>query len=325
MIAPVSFGADAGPSVMRAGRSVGIPANGSIAPLAFGPGAIASVRSAFARFQPDVVHAHEPLIPSVSLIAIALSRAPVVGTFHAAAPGSFGYHVAKPLLDRAARRLAERTAVSDAARELAQRYFPGTYRLTPNGVDVATFRDAPPADLGPGKKILFLSRLERRKGVETLLQACARLRDLNVTVVVAGSGPEERAARKLAGELQINTTWLGRVPDSEKASVFKGADVYCAPARSGESFGIVLVEAMAAARPVVCSDLPGFRSVAKGAAELVPPEDPGRLADALRFVLTDAGRAEEMSAASARVASMFDWRRLIAGIESIYERALSRV
>ncbi|MEA2487630.1 MAG: phosphatidyl-myo-inositol alpha-mannosyltransferase, partial [Actinomycetota bacterium] len=213
VIAPASFGAHLNGGISRAGRSLGIRANGSVAPLSFGPSGAIAVRTALARFQPDVVHAHEPLIPSVSLMATTLAHAPVVGTFHASAPSSTGYRIARPVLSRAADRLAERTAVSDEARSLVETYFPGTYRLTPNGVDVAGFRDASAMDLGPGKKILFLSRLERRKGLEVLLQACTRIRDLDARVVVAGTGPEERGARKLARELGIDTTWLGRIPD----------------------------------------------------------------------------------------------------------------
>lgn len=323
VVAPASFGAKVNGDIVRAGRSIAIPANGSMAPLSFGPGAAASVRFALTRFVPDVVHAHEPLIPSVSLIATSVARAPVVGTFHASAPASAGYRIARPLLTRAVRRLTEKTAVSDEARSLIERYFPGSYRLTPNGVDVQRYRDAEPADLGPGKTILFLSRLERRKGLETLLQACTRIRDLGARVVVAGTGPEERGLRKLARELRIDVTWSGRVPEDRKASLFKGADMYCAPALGGESFGIVLIEAMAAGTPVVCSDLKGFRAVAAGAARLARPADPGDLADAMRSVLTDPTTAHEMSVSGARLASMFDWARLVAGVESIYERAVS--
>ncbi|MDQ3879295.1 MAG: glycosyltransferase family 4 protein, partial [Actinomycetota bacterium] len=225
VVAPASFGVELNGSVARAGRSIGIPANGSVAPLAFGPGAAIGLKRVLSRCRPDVVHAHEPLIPSVSLIATQSSRVPVVGTFHAAADSSVGYRVARPVLARAAGRLSVRTAVSDEARSFISKYFPGTYRLTPNGVDFATFRDAAPADLGPGRKILFLSRLERRKGLETLLQACTRLRDLGARIVVAGTGPEERAARKLARELRVDVTWLGRVSDDDKPRLFKAADV----------------------------------------------------------------------------------------------------
>jgi len=316
--APDGYGA---PGFVAAGRAVGIPANGSVAPVAFGPGAALGVRRALKEFAPDVVHLHEPLIPSVSLHALWGADAPLVGTFHASADSSLGYRAARPVLERAARRLHVRTAVSDAARALVSRYFPGDYALTPNGIETGAFADAEPLDLGPGRHILFFSRIERRKGLEVLIQAMTRLRDLGATLVVAGSGPEERHCRKLAAQLGVRAEFIGRLDEPDVPRAYKGADVYCAPGLGGESFGIVLVEAMAAGTPVVCSDIGGFRAVAGGAAELVPPGDPGPLADALRAVLTDGGRAERMSKAGRRLASMYDWNRLVAGVEAIYERA----
>jgi phosphatidylinositol alpha-mannosyltransferase len=246
----------------------------------------------------------------------------VVGTFHAAAEASFGYAVARPFLNKAADRLAVRTAVSDEARALVGRYFPGDYLLTPNGIELARYRDAAPSDLGPGRKILFLSRLERRKGLEVLIQACTRLRDLDPTLVVAGTGPVERTLRALARELRVPVRWLGRVPEDDKPGVFKSSDVYCAPALGGESFGIVLVEAMGSGVPVVCSDLPGFRAVGGGAATLVPPGDAGRLADALRAVLSDPDEARRMGKLGSRMAGLYDWERLVGHVEGIYDRAL---
>jgi phosphatidyl-myo-inositol alpha-mannosyltransferase len=323
VIAPLSARDGAVPSdgFVAAGRAVGIPANGSVAPVAFGPGAAVGVRRALKEFAPDVVHLHEPLIPSVSLHALWRANAPMVGTFHASADSSFGYRAARPMLERAARRLRVRTAVSDAARTLISRYFPGEYALTPNGIETAAFADAEPLDIGSGLHVLFFSRIERRKGLEVLIQAMTRLRDLEATLVVAGSGPEERHCGKLAAQLGVRAEFIGRLDEADVPRAYRSGDVYCAPGLGGESFGIVLVEAMAAGTPVVCSDLPGFRGVAGGAAELVPPGEPGPLADALRAVLTDQERAESMSRTGRRLATMYDWSRLIAGVEAIYERA----
>lgn len=307
--------------VSAVGRTVPIPANGSVAPLAFGPLAAAGIRKALRSFQPDVVHLHEPLIPSLSLLALWNTDRPTVGTFHAAADESRGYRLARPVLERAAERLTVRTAVSDAARALASRYFDADYKLTPNGVDTRRFAEADPLDGGIGKTVLFLSRLERRKGLEVLIQAMTRLRDLDVKLVIGGSGPEERYARSLARNLDVNAEFVGRVHDEELPRLYKSADVYCAPGLGGESFGIVLIEAMAAGTPVVCSDLPGFRAVAGGAADLVPPGDAGRLADALRRVLLDDDLARDMSKASSRLASAYDWSRLVQNVESIYSLA----
>lgn len=325
IVAPRSGSLRGEPGVALVGRSVPIPANGSVAPLAFGPFAASAVKKTLDRFAPDVVHLHEPLIPSLSLLALMRVSAPCVGTFHAAADRSVGYRVAKPLLKLAVRKLAVRTAVSDQARELVQRYLPGDYHLTPNGVEVGRFAEADPADMGPGKKVLFLGRLERRKGLEVLLQAMTRLRDTGIELFVAGSGPQEKELRALAKRLLIEARFLGRVDEGRKAALFKRADVYCAPGLGGESFGIVLIEAMAAGTPVVCSDLPGFRAVATGSAVLVSPGDAGLLADAIKRVLADKSLAERMGKAGMRTAQGFDWARLVGNVESLYERATKEV
>ena len=305
----------------RVARAFGVPANGSVAPIAFGPLAAASVRRALTSIEPEVIHLHEPLIPSLSLLALWNANAPLVGTFHAAAEESFGYRISAPVLQRAAGRLDVRTAVSDAARQLIQRYIPGDYVLTPNGVETSRFATAEPYFSDGRKRVLFLSRLERRKGSEVLIQAMTRLRDLEVELVVAGSGPEERAARTLVERLQVEARFLGRISDDDVPRLYRSADVYCAPGLGGESFGIVLVEAMAAGAAVVCSDLPGFRAVAGGAATLVPPGEAGPLADALREALTDAAKQAEMRKMSKLMAAAFDWERLVQSVEGIYERA----
>jgi len=312
-----------GGNVKLVGRAVGIRANGSVAPVAFGPLAATGVRVALSDFQPDVMHLHEPLIPSLSLLAVWAGQAPAVGTFHAAADKSHAYRMSKPILARAMDRLDVRTAVSDAARDLIKSYFPGDYRLTPNGVEARRFAEATPLDLGPGKKVLFLGRLEPRKGLDILIQAMARLRDLDATLVVAGQGPEERSCRALADRLDVRTRFLGRVGDDELPRAYRAADVYCAPGLGGESFGIVLIEAMAAGVPVVCSDLAGYRSVASTAASLVPPGQSVALAAALRKVLTDPAEVARMQRANRRTAQMFDWDRLVTGVEAIYESALA--
>lgn len=322
VLAPhASSGVGSDEEVTIVGRAVGIPANGSVAPLAFGPLAAAGIRRALASFDPDVCHLHEPLIPSLSLLALWAARSPCIGTFHAAAESSFGYRASRVILQRAASRLSVRTAVSDAARALVARYFAGDYVLTPNGVDVAQF--APDGTEKKERTVLFLSRLERRKGLEVLIQAMARLGDAGIRLVVAGDGPEAKASRLLAQRLGIDAEWRGTVSDAEKSALYRNAGVYCAPGLGGESFGIVLVEAMAAGAAVVCSDLPGFRAVAGGAARLVPPGDAGALAEELRAVLDDPGEAERMGKMSLRMSASFDWSRLAAGVESVYERALS--
>jgi phosphatidyl-myo-inositol alpha-mannosyltransferase len=331
VVAPQASGGEppGEPGVEIVGRAVPIPANGSRAPVSFGPVASQGVRLALEKLQPDVVHLHEPLIPSLSLLALRHAPAPTVGTFHASAESSFGYRAATPWLERTIRRLAVRTVVSEAARVLISRYFPGDYLVTPNGVEVARFSDAAPvaqrADVlfGPPPRILFFGRIEPRKGLDVLIEAMTFLRDLEPTLIVVGSGPGERSSAARARRLGIETRWLGRIPDADKPHVFGSCDVYCAPGLGGESFGIVLLEAMAASTPVVCSDLPAFRAVAEGAAILVPPDEPRALAEALRAVVTDGSQAERLRAEGRAVARRFDWSHLAAEVERAYELAVT--
>ncbi|MPZ68328.1 MAG: glycosyltransferase [Actinobacteria bacterium] len=310
------------PGVTFTGRSVAVPANGSVAPLAFGPMAAVSLRRALKEFDPDVLHLHEPLIPSLSLLALWNSDVPAVGTFHASAEASFGYQAGKPALIKSMKKLAVRTTVSDAARGLIGRYFPGDYEMTPNGVDVPRFRDAQPVDLDGSNIVLFLSRIEPRKGLDVLIEALARVDRDDVTLVAAGTGPEERRCRALAKRLGVEAVWLGRVSEADLPRVFKAASIYCAPGLGGESFGIVLIEAMAARVPVICSDLPGFRAVASDAALVVPPGDPDALAGAIASVFDEPGRAGAMSLASENVATRYDWAALVEHVESLYVRAV---
>ncbi len=307
--------------VRLVGRSVRVPANGSVAPLAFGAGAAVAVKRVVGEIEPDVMHLHEPLIPSLSLLAVRGSRVPMVGTFHASAGSSVAYQVAKPGLTRAWKKLDVKTAVSDAARDLISRYFPGEYPLTPNGVEVARFSEADAA-ITPTKKVLFLGRIERRKGLEVLIQAMARLDDTGAELVVAGTGPRERACEALAERLRVPASFIGRVEEADLASLFRGASVYCAPGLGGESFGIVLIEAMAAEAPVVCSDLPGYRAVAEPAAVLVPPGDAGALAVAIRRVLEEGSLASELRTRGAARARDFDWDRLSGEVETLYRKAM---
>jgi phosphatidyl-myo-inositol alpha-mannosyltransferase len=321
VVAPTSDRPIAEAGLVTIGHAVGIPSNGSRAPIAFGPLAASGMRRTLTSLQPDVLHLHEPLIPSLSLLALWNARTvPTVGTFHAAAPSSVGYRLSRAVLERAARRLTLRTAVSDAARQLVTRYFPGEYLITPNGVDVARFATAEPLDLGPGRKVLFFGRLERRKGLEILIQAFTRLRDLDLTLIVGGSGPEEKTARALAQRLDVPARFLGRIDETDVPRLYKAADVYCAPGTGGESFGIVVLEAMAAGTPVVCSSLEGFRAIAGNAAAIVPAGQPGPLADAIREVL--GGWGEELKRKGSARAAQFDWPRLVAGVEHVYDRAL---
>lgn len=317
----VAADATAPDGVTLVGRAVPVPANGSVAAVAFGPAVGPAVRRALEDFEPEVLHLHEPLIPSISLLALRSTEVPAVGTFHASMEWSFGYGVARGALEPTMQRLAVRTVVSESARSLVSRYFPGPYALTPNGIDAGAFAGAEPVRHADGPTVLFFSRIEKRKGLEVLVRAMPDVP--NATLVVAGSGPEEKTVKSLARSLSVDAVWLGRVPDGEVAATYRGADVYCAPALGGESFGIVLVEAMAAGTPVVCSNLPGFKAVAGDTAFLVAPRAHRRLGAALRSVLEDPDRAQAMRAAGRETAARYDWGRLAPRVEEVYERALT--
>ena len=302
------------------GATVPVPANGSVAPISFGPRTARAVRRQVEEMAPDVIHVHEPLIPSLSLLALGATAAPAVGTFHAARDKSAGYRAARPWLRKKAEELTLRTAVSTAARDLAARYFPGDYLLTPNGIDAARFAAAEPLDLGDKKTVLFVGRIEKRKGLEVLVQALASMSTADVRLVVVGDGPRLRAARKLASELHVDSAWLGRLDDADLARAYRAADVFCAPNLGGESFGIVLLEAMAAGAAVVCSDLDAFKHVARDAALYAPPGNAQALAGRLRAAVED-GKSERVDAGRRR-AARFDWANLAQDVEGVYEHAL---
>lgn len=315
-----SFSTPPAPGVGYCGLSIPIPANGSVAPISFGPGAWIRCKRVASRFRPDIVHVHEPLVPSVSLIATLRAEVPVVATFHASADRSLGYAAARPVLSRVARKLSARIAVSDAALALIRGYFPDGYVTIPNGADLTRFQPGPERQES-GRTIVFVGRLEPRKGLEVLLRACARL-GAESEVVVVGSGPEEGRCRTLARRAGLNVRFLGRVTSDELPAVLAGADVFCSPALGAESFGIVLIEAMAAGAPVVCSDLPGYRSAAGDAARYVAPGDDRALAEALSTVLGDPAAARTMRARGIERAARFDWSHLVPRIEAVYESAL---
>jgi phosphatidyl-myo-inositol alpha-mannosyltransferase len=312
---------DAEDEVEFVGRAVGVPANGSIAPICFGPVTAYRIRHALAKFDPEVVHLHEPLIPSLSLLALLFSRAPVVGTFHAAAPSNPLYRIFRPALAPFARRLSARTEVSDAAGRLVSRYFPGPLDRTPNGIDVASFTGAQPMDLGPGSHVLFLGRLEPRKGADVLLRAMDALRDTSACLMIAGEGPLRTELEAEAARLGLDVRFLGVVSETDKVRLLSSCDVFCAPNLGGESFGIVLVEAMASGCAIVCSDLDAFTAVAGDAAVFASAGDPVALAQALRSVLTDQERAAALRERARSRASLYDWTRIVPAVEAIYERA----
>lgn len=312
---------DAG--VTPLGVSVPTAANGSVAPIA--PDVSAQLRTIRALRDEDfdVVHLHEPLCPGPTQTAVLFKNAPLLGTFHAAGT-SLAYAVAKPLVRRAARRLDLRTAVSEDARAMAIEALGGEYELVFNGVEVDHFAKAPPWPTGGRPTIFFCGRHEPRKGLAVLLEAMARL-PADTVLWIASDGPETAELQaKVAGDARIE--WLGRIDDDEKAARMRAADVFCAPSLRGESFGIVLLEAMAAQTAVVASDLPGYANVARAGRDaiLVPPGDSTALAGALSTALVDSEERARLVASGAERADSFSMELLAARYEELYERIAVR-
>lgn len=324
VLAPVRGTADE-PWVEPVGRPIDIRFNASNAPIDPRPWSRMRVRSVLSAFVPDVVHAHEPLTPSTGLWSLLESPGPVVGTFHSGVSGSRLYDAASPLLRRAARRLAVRVAVSEHAARVARRRIGGRFEIVPNGVDVGRFSGATPTDLGPGTKLVFVGRLDPRKGFPTAVAAFARLAEdrPDLRLVVVGDGPDRVAVAPLSREMRERVLLLGAVPNRELAPVLAACNVYLGPSIGGESFGVVLVEAMAAGLPVVASDVPGYDEVVRDGIDglLVPPSEPGRLAEAVGRVLDDDGVRERLVAAGLLRAQTFDWSVVVDRLEGIYLRA----
>lgn len=302
--------------VVSLGRTVGVPANGSIAPVAPHPAAALRTLRLLSRGRFDVVHLHEPLVPGPCLSALALARHPLVGTFHRSGR-SAAYTALGPPARLVLRRLDARCAVSVQAAETARAQLGGDYQLVFNGVDEGGFSAAVPAATR-GPTIVFIGRHEPRKGLGLLLEAYRRLPP-GTALWVLGSGPQTARMREEAKDLPA-VEWLGRVGEAEKASRLKAADILCAPSIAGESFGMVLLEGMAAGCVVVASDIPGYRSVATDGADalLVAPGDPVALAGALGRALADPELAGRLRSAGREVARACSLERLAAEYEVIY-------
>jgi phosphatidylinositol alpha-mannosyltransferase len=311
---------DAG--VTPLGRSVPTAANGSVAPLAPDPSAQLRTIRALRDEGFDVVHLHEPIAPGPTMTALLFSSAPLVGTFHAAGE-SAAYRYLGWGLRRMAKRLAHRCAVSPDAAHLASHALGGTYELLFNGIEVDRFAvgESHPTD---GPTIFFLGRHEPRKGLDVLLAA---LDDLppEVRLWVGGDGPQSAELRERHAH-DDRIEWLGRISDAERAARMRGCTVYCSPSVRGESFGMVLLEAMAAGCALVASDLDGHRNVATDGlnALLTPVGDAAALAKALRRVLDDDELRAELVAGGRRRAEELSMAHLAERYVEIYRSVLAR-
>lgn len=303
-------------NVTPLGNSIPTAANGSVAPLAPDPSAQLRTIRALRDEAFDVLHVHEPLAPGPTQTAMFFKSSPLVGTFHAAG-GSAAYRWLGPGVRWLAGRLDARCAVSADAEEMARQALGGSYVRLFNGVEVDRFAKADPWPT-EGPTVFFLGRHEPRKGLAVLLEA---LRDLppSVHLWVGGDGPETDELRtRHAGDPRVE--WLGRLSEEEKRSRLRGADVVCFPSLRGESFGVVLLEGMAAGTPIVASNLPGYANVARAGTDalLVDPGDAAALAEGLRRVLTDPSLVAELVDSGDERAAGFSMDRLAERYLDVY-------
>jgi phosphatidylinositol alpha-mannosyltransferase len=311
-----------------AGRTVPMPYNGSMASWQFGPVSAARVRRWLREGHFDVVHVHEPAPPSVSLLVCMIAKGPIVATFHAATTRSKLLAAWGPVVRPWLERISGRIAVSDFARRVQVEHLGGDAVIIPNGVHVDAFAEGPSLpgySRGvDGPTIGFLGRYaEPRKGLPVLLEAMRTVvrRHPGARLLIAGRG-DAADVRDLIGEdLRPHVALLGEISEADKGAFLRSVDVYCAPNLLGESFGVVLIEALAAGAPIVASDLDAFARVLEDGAAgvLVPRGDPAALGRALSDLLADPGRRAELSGLGARVAASYDWQVLARRILAVYE------
>ncbi|MGH7639992.1 MAG: glycosyltransferase family 4 protein [Candidatus Dormibacteria bacterium] len=314
------------------GRPFPIPANGSIARISLSFHLARTIRQVLAQERFDVIHLHEPLMPALPITVLRQSQGPVnVGTFHAYARQNLGYYYGRRVLRPLFRKLDSCIAVSEPARTFVARYFPAEYTVIPNGVDAEVFHPAVPKAEGVASQgrrtILFLGRLEERKGLGTLLDAYSLLRQVRADcqLVVVGDGPLRRGYQRRVEEEGIpDVRFLGFVAEKHKAGCFTAADIYCAPNIGKESFGVILLEAMACGRPVVATAIDGFRQVVRDGEQglLTPPRDEARMAAVLAELLDRPELCQRLGERGRLAAEAYAWPLVARRVLSVYQAAL---
>ncbi len=311
-----------------------VPYSGSTARITLAPAVYRRVKKILRDEKFDVVHVHEPTVPILSLVVLRHSHALNVGTFHAYRESNVMYEYMRPLLQRVFNRLDGRIFVSDAVREYITQYFPGDYTIIPNGIDYERFSSPdlqPIAQFNDGRpNILYVGRMDKRKGFRYLLRAYPYIKeaipDARLIVVGAFSDKDKAPFIRYAHAHKLRGVhFVGYVSPEELPRYHRTATVYCAPNTGFESFGIILLEAMAAGLPIVASDITGFRPVLQDGAEglLVPPEDAPALARAVIQLLNDPARRAAMSECGKRKAIQYDWSRIAGRVLAYYEELIA--
>lgn len=329
VLAPVDDD-QAPPYVVSAGHAVGVPYNGSIARVTFGPRTAARVRNWLTEGRFDVVHVHEPTTPSASIIALWAGDGPFVATFHTWQVRSRAMSAASGLLRPALEKLDARIAVSENARSMMVQHIGGEAVVIPNGLYTSRFAGrVRPEWQGTDGTISFLGRMdEPRKGLAVLLAAVPRLvaERPGLKVLIAGTGQADEARRSLPEECRENVLFLGAIDDEARADMLAGSDVYVAPHLGGESFGIVLLEAMAAGAPVLASDLAAFRQVLDGGrlGELFDPGNSDALAARASDLLGSPDERDKLREAGRVAVLRYDWGALVGELVAVYELVARR-
>jgi phosphatidylinositol alpha-mannosyltransferase len=313
--------------VTSAGRPIAIPYNGAVARVLFGPIAFSRVRHWISQGNFDVLHLHEPAIPSISLLACWAAEGPLVGTFHAAAKRQKVSFAVVPFLEPVIEKLNARIAVSEAARETLTEHLDTDAIVVPNGIYASLYRDGKLDSRWTGNTLGFIGRFEEpRKGLSVLIEALpAIITEIpDIKIFVAGPGDSEDSIKDMQPSLRSRFSFMGRISEEEKANFLASVGLYIAPNTGGESFGIILAEALAAGASVVASDIPAFDSLL-GHGEygtLFASENPQDLAVKIVALLKDSGARKEIAQRGKNYAQAFDWDVVADKIYDVYQMAM---
>jgi len=313
--------------VTNAGKPIAIPYNGAVARVLFGPIAFARVRQWIGQGDFDILHLHEPAIPSISLLACWAAEGPMVGTFHAAAKRQKAIFAIGPILEPVIEKLSARIAVSEAARETLTEHLETDAVVIPNGIYADRYRDGVVQEKWQGNTLGFIGRFEEpRKGLSVLVDALPIISRFapDVRVFIAGPGESEEVIKSIDPQLRSRFTFLGKISEQDKANFLASISLYIAPNTGGESFGIILAEALAGGATVVASDIPAFDSLLNHGqyGELFESESSTDLAKRVIDLLRDENRRVELGKAGKLHAQQFDWKVVADQIFSIYEMSL---
>ena len=313
--------------VTSAGRPISIPYNGAVARVLFGPIAASRVRQWITNGSFDVLHLHEPAIPSISLLACWAAEGPMVGTFHAAAKRQKVTFAVAPILEPVIEKLTARIAVSEAARETLTEHLETDAIVVPNGIYADRYRDGKVDSRWTGNTLGFIGRFEEtRKGLEVLVNALPSIiaQYPDVKVFVAGPGDKDAFLKNVDSQLHSRFTFLGRISEEEKANFLTSVSLYIAPNTGGESFGIILAEALAGGASVVASDIPAFDSLLGHGkyGTLFQSENPDDLAKKVIDLLGNEGKRREIATRGKLYAQEFDWDVVAEKIYDVYEMAM---